>query len=78
MATEQSARDFWTIDEAAAYIRVSPFTLARWVRNKKPKKKKDRYPKPAPPYIRFCQSYRFPIEEFKAWARRPAEQEKAA
>lgn len=77
MATE---RDFWTIEEAAAHIRVSHWTLRKWLIGQKTKKKKTRYPKPQPPHIRFCQTYRFPIEEFKAWARDPEkyQQQKAA
>jgi len=73
--TDLRERIYWSTAEAAAYIGFSADALERWARNAtspKPKKKAGKYPIPNPPCIRFGRWFRFPIEEFKTWARTPA------
>ena len=74
-------RIFWSCAEAAAYIGFSHDALYRWARNAtKPKRKKrGAYDVPTPPFVRFGKHFRFPVEEFKAWAKTPTnyQQQKA-
>lgn len=67
-------RLYWSTAQAAHYIGFSEETLWRWAKNAtsaKPKKKLRKYPVPTPPCIRFGKFFRFPIDEFKAWAKNP-------
>lgn len=75
-------RIYWSTAEAAAYIGFSEDTVWRWAKNAtsaRPKNKFGRYDIPKPPVIRFGKYFRFPIEEFKVWAKTPnnAPQQKA-
>jgi hypothetical protein len=70
--TVRGERIFWCTAEAAAYIGVSEDTLWTWAsprgkRNRRSKKFKP----PKPPVVRFGKLLRFPIEEFKTWAKNP-------
>jgi len=72
MAGDVKERLHWNAAEAAHYVGFSEDTLLRWVRNAgKKRRSKKTFETPTPPFIRFGKYIRFPITEFKAWARTP-------
>lgn len=61
--------DWWTVKEAAAYIRVSPITLWAWLRFKPSKRSPNRIS--TPPFRRIGRkTIRIPVAAFKEWASR--------
>lgn len=71
MSTEKShERIYWSTAEAAAYISVAENTLWTWVTKNK-KRRTRKFKAPSPPFIRLGKFIRFPIEQFKEWAKNP-------
>lgn len=81
-----SGRIYWTGAEAAVYLGVSERTLWEWAQHALNPKRKSRHSKgrplknkiPTPPCVRLGRLVRFPIDEFKAWARNPSGTAKAS
>jgi hypothetical protein len=69
--TASHARRWWTLKEAAAHIEMHPLTLYRHA--KKAVRKYARNQKGMPVIRHNGHHYRFPIEEFKAWADHPTD-----
>jgi len=69
--TASSSRRWWTLKEAAAHLEIHPVTMYR--RARKALKKYTRKQTGMPVVRHEGREYRFPIEEFKTWARHPTD-----